>query len=265
VGVAGTKSARAPQPDVSGKQILLQRQEFKYLVDRTTRTALTRDLLAIMRPDNFAETDGTYLVRSLYFDTPSFRAFHEKSDGAAVRHKLRIRAYGADPSQTSLVRMEVKSRYLKFIHKIVIDIARENYPEVEESIRNRILPPDWLITAPNTSSEFFRVQRQYNQEPKLLIQYRREAYERRELGRVRVNFDDELVASANLELLAPLRGARRLMRYGHSVFEIKVDSVMPTWLHMLIGKYNLQNQAFSKYCYGIRSIARLSTELRDDE
>jgi SPX domain protein involved in polyphosphate accumulation len=102
-----------------------------------------------------------------------------------------------------------------------------------------------------------------NQEPKVLIQYRRQAFERRELGRIRVNFDDELVATRNLQLLDPLRGARRVMRYGHAVFEIKVDGAVPSWLHMLIGKYNLQNQAFSKYCYGIRATAPLSAELRD--
>jgi hypothetical protein len=154
---------------------------------------------------------------------------------------------------------------LKFIHKTVIDVPSEKYPELEESFQRRILPPAWLVDAPGISQEFFRIQRQYGQEPKLLIQYRREAFERKEIGRIRVNFDDELMASGNLRLLEPLCGARRLMRYGHAVFEIKVDGVVPGWLHMLIAKYNLQNQAFSKYCYGMRSIARLSTELRDPD
>jgi hypothetical protein len=212
-----------------------------------------------MRPDDYSGSDGTYLVRSLYFDTPNHRAFLEKTDGAAIRHKLRVRAYGADPSQTKLVRLEVKSRYLSLIHKIVIDVPSEKYPEVEEAFQRRLLPPDWLLHAPGVSQEFFRIQRQYNQEPKVLIQYRRQAFERKEIGRVRVNFDDELMATTNLQLLAPLSGARRVLRYGHAVFEIKVDGSMPGWLHMLIGKYNLQNQAFSKYCHGMRSVARLST------
>lgn len=262
---------RSPQPGESslppirGQQILLHRQEFKYLLDRTTRTALARDLAAIMNVDAYAEEDGTYLVRSLYFDTPNFQAFKEKADGAAVRHKLRVRAYGADPTKTSIVRLEVKSRYLKFIHKTVIDVPREKYAEVELSFRNRTMPPAWLFNAPGVSKEFFRIQRQYGQEPKVLIQYRRQAFERKELGRIRVNFDDELLATRNLQLLAPLVGARRLMRYGHAVFEIKVDGNVPSWLHMLISKYNLQNQAFSKYCYGMRSAAILSTELRESD
>ena len=260
-----TQPSESSSPPVRGQQILLHRQEFKYLVDRTTRTALARDLAAIMNVDAYAETDGTYLVRSLYFDTPNFQAFKEKADGAAVRHKLRVRAYGADPTKTSIVRLEVKSRYLKFIHKTVIDVPRKQYDEVELSFRNRIMPPEWLFNAPGVSKEFFRIQKQYGQEPKVLIQYRRQAFERRELGRIRVNFDDELFATRNLQLLEPLVGARRLMRYGHAVFEIKVDGSVPGWLHMLISKYNLQNQAFSKYCYGMRSTASLSAELRESD
>jgi hypothetical protein len=258
-----THTAPSPIPKVSGKQILLQRLEFKYVVDRTTRTALTRDLLGIMRPDNYSDTDGTYLVRSLYFDTPNYHAFKDKAAGLPTRHKLRIRAYGADPSQTSLVRLEVKSRHLNLIHKTVIDVPREKYGEVEECFQRRILPPDWLLSAPNVSREFFRIQRQFGQEPKVLLQYRRQAFERKELGRIRVNFDDELVATRNLQLLNPLTGARRLMRYGHAVFEIKIDGVMPGWLHMLITKYNLQNQSFSKYCHAIRSIAAVAVEQRE--
>jgi hypothetical protein len=34
---------------------------------------------------------------------------------------------------------------------------------------------------------------------------------------------------------------------------------------MLIQKYNLQNQAFSKYCHGLRAIGRISAEIREQE
>jgi hypothetical protein len=199
----------------------------------------------------------------LYFDTPNHRAFLEKSDGLAVRHKLRVRAYGEDPGQTSLVRLEVKTRYLSLIHKTVIDVPSEKYPEIERCFQQRTLPPEWLLHSPGISQEFFRIQRQYCQEPKVLIQYRREAFERKEIGRVRVNFDDDLRATTHLHLLAPLVAARPVLRYGHSVFEIKLDGSMPSWLHMLIRKYNLRNQAFSKYCYGMRAVARLSTSGRE--
>lgn len=239
--------------------LFFRRLEVKYLIDRTTRTALGRDLAAFMRPDIHAGQGGAYLVRSLYFDTADYKAYHEKLAGAAVRHKLRVRAYGDDPSQAPHVRLEVKSRYLNFIHKICMDVPREEYGDVEFAIKHRTLPPPHLMKNGSGSKEFFRLQRQYNMEPIIIVQYRRQAFERMEMCRIRANFDDELLATRNLDLFGPLRSARRLLQYGHAIFEIKIDDVLPYWMHTLIAKYNLQHQAISKYCYAVRSEARVST------
>lgn len=244
--------------------MLSRRLEVKYVVDRTTRTALARDLACLMRPDGHAGAEGAYLVRSLYLDTPDFMNYQEKLAGLGARHKLRVRAYGDDPREADFLRLEVKSRVASFIRKIAVDIPTEKYADVEPAIRRRILPPEWLRDDPDVPQEFFRLQRQYNMEPKVLLQYRRQAFERREIGRIRVNFDDELVATRNLDLLGPLQGARRILQYGHAIFEVKVDGSLPSWMHMLIAKYNLQNQAVSKYCFAVRSEARLSCNPRAD-
>lgn len=249
----------------SGQTALLNRLELKYFVDRTTRTALRRDLLTFMRPDVHAGAEGSYLVRSLYFDTPDYLAYHEKLSGMAARNKLRIRTYGDASDPDTVVRLEVKARYLSFIKKLTMDLSQQEYGAVELALRRRTLASASLVDHKSPIKEFFRLQRQYNMEPKILIQYRRQALERRELYRVRVNFDDELLATRNLDLLSPLRGTRRLLRYGNAIFEIKVDGAMPQWLHMLICKYNLQNQAISKYCHAVRSEARFSASGRADD
>jgi hypothetical protein len=249
----------------TNRTLLFNRLEVKYWVDRTTRTALTRDLLAFMRPDAHAGEEGSYLVRSLYYDTADYMAYHEKLSGAAVRHKLRARAYGEKPSESSLVRFEVKSRYLSYIYKTTVDVPRADYGEVEFALRRRLLPPARLMNDARISKEFFRLQRQYNMAPKILVQYRRQAFERVETSRVRANFDDELLGSGNLDLLGPLKGARRLLQYGRAIFEIKVDGHLPSWLHQLIAKYNLQSQAISKYCYAVRSEAKMSAMGRPEE
>jgi SPX domain protein involved in polyphosphate accumulation len=241
-----------------------QRLEIKYLVDRARRTALERDLSALMRPDPYSGRNGTYTIRSLYFDTADYMAYHEKLAGTAVRHKLRVRVYG-DTLTAPNARLEVKSRYLNFIHKLAMDVPRTEYKVLQQSLQRRILPPSDFFEDRPGAREFFRIQRQYNMEPKVIVEYRRRAFERRELSRTRVNFDDELQASRNLDLFGPLRPARSLLRCGHSIFEIKVDGVMPFWLHTLISKYDLQNEAISKYCHAVRSEARLSGLFREDE
>lgn len=249
----------------TNRMLLFNRLEVKYWVDRTTRTALTRDLLAFMRPDAYAGQEDGYLVRSLYYDTSDYMAYHEKLSGAAVRHKLRVRAYGENPSDSALVRFEVKSRYLSYIYKTTVDVPRADYDEVELALKRHALPPARLMNDAKISKEFFRLQRQYNMLPKVIVQYRRQAFERREKSRVRVNFDDELCASSNLDLLGPLKGGRRLMQYNRAIFEIKVDDHLPFWLHQLIAKYSLQSQAISKYCYAVRSEAKMSAIGRPEE
>ncbi len=250
-----SETAAAP----TSRMVLFRRREIKYVVDRTTRTALTRDLQAFMRPDAYAGKTGGYIVRSLYFDTESYMAYHEKLAGAATRHKLRIRAYGEDPRQAAFTRLEVKSRFLSFIHKITVDVPAAQFVDLEPALIGRELPPDYILNNSEVSKEFFRIQRQYNMVPKIMLQYRREAFERLEIKRVRANFDDQLQATRTLNLLEPLVAPRNLLKYGNSVFEIKIDGEMPFWLHKLISKYNLQDQAFSKFTNAIRSEARFST------
>lgn len=250
----------------TNRELLFNRLEVKYVVDRTTRTALARDLAAFMRPDTHGGQSGVYWVRSLYLDTPGYMAYHEKLSGAATRHKLRMRVYGEDPSQAPFVRLEVKSRYLSLVHKTAVDIPRKDYCDIELAIKRRILPSVCLMNEWSRLKEFFRLQRQHNMEPKVIVQYRRQAFERREISRVRVNFDDELIVSRNLDLLGPLRDARPLLKYGHAIFEIKVDDMqLPHWLHTLIIKYDLQNEAVSKYCYTAHGGGRLSAVERWEE
>ena len=247
----------------SARAVEFKRLEVKYLVDRSKRTALERDLRALMRPDPYADPDGTYPVRSLYFDTPDYLAYSEKLAGGAIRHKLRARVYG-DPARAENVRLEVKSRYLNFITKLAFFVSRSGYADLWSHLARRTTPHDFVASHPG-AREFFRLQRFYNMEPKVIVEYRRQAFERRELSRTRVNFDDLLRASRDLDLLGPLSGARSILRPGHAIFEIKVDGVMPFWLHTLISKYDRQNEALSKYCYAVRSEARMTTISRADE
>ena len=206
---------------------LFNRLEVKYVVDRTTRTALNQDIQALMRPDKNAGPDGCYRVRSLYFDTADYMAYRQKIAGEAERHKLRIRAYGDDPGQTQLVRLEVKSRYVSFIYKVVVDLSRQEYREIEDAFNQRRMPAMNIWSDQSTSTEFLRLKQQYNFEARILLQYRRQAYERNDLHRVRVNFDDELIASRDLNVLGSMPGARSLLRYGHSIFEIKLTMYCP--------------------------------------
>lgn len=244
---------------------MLDRLEVKYRLERTRRTALERDVRAFMQLDAHSRRDGGYVVRSLYLDTPDYLAYHEKMAGAALRHKLRVRVYGADPERESpFVRLEIKSRVFDFIHKTTARVEWADYPDLMHAIEHRRLPPAGLMADPAVRA-FFRLQRQLNMEPKVVVQYRRAAYERPEARRVRVSFDDEVLASRHLDLCGPLVGGQRLMPYGAAIVELKADGVMTRLFHGLIFKYDLRHQAISKYCIAVRAMARLSAHSRADD
>ena len=58
------------------------RLEAKYLIPRSTRTALTAALHPFMMFDPLASGEnGTYVLQSLYFDSPTRVAYYEKLDG----------------------------------------------------------------------------------------------------------------------------------------------------------------------------------------
>jgi len=250
---------------VTSRQIFFNRVELKYLIDRTTRTALAKDIAAFMPPDTHTGTKGSYIVRSIYLDTPDYMAYHQKLAGSAIRHKLRVRSYGEDPSNPPFVRLEVKSKYLSIIHKITVDFPKDKFNEIMHAIKHRRMPPAHIFQNDGISKEFFRLQKQYNMMPQIYVQYRRQAWEHIQLDRVRINFDEDLIASRDLDLLKAPKSYRRLLKYNHVILEIKLDGGIPYWVHQLINKYNLQNQAVSKFCNAIRSEAYLSSVGRPNE
>ena len=82
------------------------RHEWKHEINLSDRMVLRARLGAICRADSHA-SDGRYLIRSLYFDTPADKVLREKIDGVSRREKFRIRYYNGD---ASLIHLEKKSK-----------------------------------------------------------------------------------------------------------------------------------------------------------
>lgn len=80
------------------------RHELKHDITASDMIAIRQRLRAVAEPDRHA-IDGKYLIRSLYFDTPSDKALFEKQNGVSRRAKFRIRYYNGD---TSVIHLEKK-------------------------------------------------------------------------------------------------------------------------------------------------------------
>lgn len=84
----------------------MYRHEEKFLLRYPQYMELKQLLTPIMRRDQNAEADGSYRIRSLYFDRPDNRDYHEKVNGVNGRRKLRLRIYGRASDK---VKLEIKT------------------------------------------------------------------------------------------------------------------------------------------------------------
>lgn len=82
------------------------RHEWKHELTVSDMAAIRQRLRVIAKPD-LHTVEGRYAVRSLYFDTWTDKVLREKTDGAGIREKFRIRLYNGD---LSVIRLEKKSK-----------------------------------------------------------------------------------------------------------------------------------------------------------
>ena len=82
------------------------RHEWKHEINPCDMAILRQRLRSVMKPDPHA-SNGSYFVRSLYFDNAADSVLRDKLDGIQNREKFRIRYYNHDPN---LIRLEKKSK-----------------------------------------------------------------------------------------------------------------------------------------------------------
>ncbi len=90
------------------------RHEHKLNINYSDYMQLSSKLRHIADFDENASDDGSYIIRSLYFDNYADKAVVEKLSGASRREKFRIRFYNNDPS---FIRLEKKSKANRLCYK----------------------------------------------------------------------------------------------------------------------------------------------------
>ena len=97
------------------------RHEWKHQISFADLLTIRQRLRAVATPDPHA-VDGTYRIRSLYFDNAENKALREKIDGVNMREKFRIRYYNGD---ASLIHLEKKSKKNGLGTKFSADLSAE--------------------------------------------------------------------------------------------------------------------------------------------
>ena len=85
------------------------RSEYKYYMPYTDAYRLMTRVSEIMVPDEYS-LNGSYRVKSLYFDSVDNQDYFEKMSGYQERKKIRLRIYDED---SAYAKLEMKAKINK--------------------------------------------------------------------------------------------------------------------------------------------------------
>lgn len=215
------------------------RHECKHNINNQDVFLLKRRLSSVLKHDSFSKDDGTYLIKSLYFDNFNDKALREKLDGTDKREKFRIRYYNND---TSFIMLEKKSKINGLCAK---EKAKISVEECQKLLNNDI---HFLIESSNPlfNELYFKMKSQLLR-PKTIVAYEREAFVFG-AGNVRVTLDMNIRGSYNVQsFLTPDTSFVKLG--GNSVLEVKWDEFLPDFIKDLTHIKGRRTSAFSKYAF----------------
>jgi SPX domain protein involved in polyphosphate accumulation len=213
------------------------RHELKHFINASDYAQLRTRLRAVAKPDEHAAEEGSYLVRSLYFDNYSDKAIVEKLSGLSRREKFRIRYYNGD---TSFIRIERKSKANQLAYKESAEITTEQCAALLAGKYDHIRSPDMPLLM-----ELYTKIHYQNLRPRSIVDYQREAYTYC-AGNVRVTFDTHIrMSNSAAGFLDP--DLTTIPAANAIIMEIKYDGFLPDIFRDILQIGNRSQTEFSKY------------------
>jgi SPX domain protein involved in polyphosphate accumulation len=234
---------------------IIERYEYKYLLPDRLVPAVREAAQAACHVDRYAGPDGTYLIRSLYFDTPELELYRANEREQHDRYKLRVRVY---PGKESPAFLEVKRRVGDVIVKTRAIVPHASWAAVvaADAAALDALP---AVARERAMPFVVRVHR-HHAAPVLLVEYEREAYVSDIDGYARLTFDRRIHVQpkATLDLEADPSAWRSVDHVVRTktiepvcVLELKFERRPPRWMVDFVRHLELERRSFSKYCYGM--------------
>jgi hypothetical protein len=223
------------------------RFEWKYCVPPDRAEELCAALRLRTDPDTFCTGPGdSYCVRSLYYDTPGLRFYHEKKDRLKVRRKLRVRHYGEE------------QYFFEIKRKIEKEVVKERVVVPGAQLVSALDGVDSAVVMAGRPEEDRRTLERFRQQvkglgliPTLLVAYRRRAMTGRAEPDLRITLDDDLRRRAHPGPNALFEKEELHPFETRSVLELKFSGRPPRWLVELVREFRLRRESYSKYCEGI--------------
>lgn len=234
---------------------MIERYEFKYLIDESLAPEIRATVLSVGTRDPYADADGTYLIRSLYLDTPEYHLYRANDRQAHDRFKARVRCY---PGKQAPIFLEIKRRTGDVIRKSRAAV-KADWLRLARGDLSVPVAPQYKSAVANFVEKTLR----YHLEPKQMVQYEREAFASSIDSYARLTIDRKLIGQpmaewtvdVNEHLWRPIDvglvsdGRRQSV----SVLELKFERRPPRWMVALVRRLGLERKSFSKYGYTVET------------
>lgn len=245
--------AEVVEPSAVGSPLRFARFEFKYVLPLSVRQEVEDELSYFLQFDPFVvnRPDNQYVVRSLYFDDPTYSAFTDKVDGLHSRYKFRLRTYAREPDSTVPIFLEIKGRHNNLVFKKRVALPTDN--AALSKLSGTALADAIVECAPTGDvAEQFRYDLlRKSLRPVALIDYNRRPYVSKYDSTFRLTFDESLLASNEHRLFPSSSSSPRKILAGYTVLEVKFRHHLPSWFHRLIQTHELRRVSVSKICAGM--------------
>ena len=214
------------------------RTEQKYLLNSRQTAEMSALLAKVLHHDVHSKT-GSYLVRSLYFDTPDDRDYYEKLDGYENRRKIRLRIYDVNARTAKL---ELKEKQGSMQRKRSLSLSREEAILVSQGDYSPLLNKDNPFAL-----ELYGRMHQFLYRPKCIVEYNREAFVVQD-NDTRVTLDSNLRASSsNLDLFSEKIEFYPVGPLGQTTMELKYNHFLLSYVKNLVSMPSYMQTSASKY------------------
>lgn len=215
------------------------RHEQKYLISKAEVELIKSRVTNLLLPDSHTDDEGSYTVRSLYFDNYADRCFYENEDGTEPREKFRIRIYNGSDERITL---ECKRKEHGMTLKKSCPLTLE---QTGALIKGKILPD--INNQPPLLRRLTVGMLTERLAPKIIVEYERMPFIYKN-GNVRVTLDLNVSSCADIQsFLNKTINKRPIMPKELELLEVKFDEYLPDFIHKNLSLGNLRQTAFSKY------------------
>lgn len=216
------------------------RYELKFQMNAKIAQLLKHRLSLLMDIDEFSKNeDGSYYIRSLYFDDIYDKAYYEKMDGIVEREKYRIRFYNFDESY---IIIEIKGKKGNLGYKEQDRITKEECLFLINGECDKI-----NINNRKVLEKFINEMKTKHLVPSVIVDYKRLAFTY-PIADVRITFDSDIASGGyNYDFFNKDIMLYDILDENEVILEVKYNDFLPKMICDLVNAVPAVRIPMSKF------------------